>query len=360
MRCSHCFAEFPDYYTECPECGTPVPQQPTELFPAINVNTAEFERVQEQPQEAPKNRKRIVAIVAVVVVLLLIAGGVGGYLAHRNAQIQQAAAEAQAYEDAHSLHAVPLKLTAEGYSDELATRFPVRVEGTDLDNNAINELAFVDGSGNGLELRQGDYVLSFPAAPLSADGTVWDVPDKTLSFQITSSIGAGDAYEELLSKELTYRVVTPAAISDDLLATAREYAAQDTERQVALDDYVNAAKEKREAAKNAEQQTMRDAKHNEFQTHYTNIENQLAADRSKGLTDEEWTQVASDRINELHQLATDEYSYLMSIVDETTANALRQSQSAFESNLAASTSEDWRDYQISVCESRIEVLLQQI
>ncbi len=90
---------------------------------------------------------------------------------------------------------IPVEVDAgEDYALNAGSRIPVRVTGTDDAGGAIDEVMYVDAYGYGLYLPYGEYELSVAGSPITFEGVIYEVPEKTVSITVD------DDYPDLLVK----------------------------------------------------------------------------------------------------------------------------------------------------------------
>lgn len=222
-----------------------------------------------------KGKGKVIGIAVGVIAAIALAGfGVWKYL---DDQHQQELAEQQAAEEAaHAFHDVTVSVAADGWDTEQgSSRLPMHIEGEDLDGTAIDEVQYVDSDGEGIELRQGEYVLGIAASPIAADGTVFATPDTTMEL----SIATDDPDEEIdVSSYGTFELEPVAAldVTDEQIEAAYKLALDDADENddapdadelraaaVARRDEAVAQKEAEEAAaaEAAAEEAAREARH---------------------------------------------------------------------------------------------------
>lgn len=200
-----------------------------------------------------KRKKRMgtgakVAIGITVVAVLAVGGGAGYYFGIYKPEQERLAQEA--YDAAHSMHAVTIAVKAEGWDTTAgATRLPVHVVGADLDGNDVDAVQYVDSTGAGISLMQGSYELTVPASPIAADGTVYTVPDATVEVSIDSDAKKDQPYDISTDHGFELAPTDPAQVTDDQIKSAYDYASKDEEQDSsALDSLKDAATAKRDEA----------------------------------------------------------------------------------------------------------------
>ena len=203
--------------------------------------------------EPRKHKKRMgtgikVAIGVAVAAVLAAGGGAGYYFGIYKPEQERLAQEA--YDAAHSMHAVTIAVKAEGWDTASgATRLPVHVTGTDLDGKDVDSLQFVDSDGKGIALAQGSYKLTVFASPIAADGTIYMVPDTTVEVAIDSDARKDQTYDISSDHGFELAPIDPAQVTDDQINGAYDYASKDKEQDSsALDNLKDAATAKRDEA----------------------------------------------------------------------------------------------------------------
>ncbi len=195
------------------------------------MNSATATRVEHEQARAKRNNKRTaLAVTAIVAVVALACGGVFAFSRWQAAQ--QAAAEAeQAAADeriAQAEHAVTVKVTTGGWDTAAgASRLPIKVSGTDVSGNAVDEVQFIDSNGEGLSLRQGEYALAVAASPISVDGTLYSFSNMTVEVSFTTKDEA-KAIDATGNGGFELSAIDAAAVTDEQIAAAYEYAQKDT------------------------------------------------------------------------------------------------------------------------------------
>lgn len=169
-------------------------------------------------EKKKKRRKRIRRIVLVILLLAIIAAVAGGLLWYSHEQDLKA--------KAHSMHAVPLTIVAEGYTEH-DTGIPVMVEGTDLDGNHVSGMYYVYSGGGGIELLRGDYTFTFPASPIGAQGAMWGVETESIQVSIPDTIEADAAFEDAKNTPVVLTPIAPLDVTVDAINRSYEYAKYD-------------------------------------------------------------------------------------------------------------------------------------
>lgn len=267
MFCSKCGARLEDDAAYCTECGARVMRDPAAtqplapgqapsptldqtqpvsraaaqaprapaVIPPAPVDPASRRRDPRPTQRETRESKERLAVAAGLVGVLII-GGVAGYFlgVHLPAQKAPAAQATQAEPGTaasapsvdRSDHAVKVSAKGEGWNtDAGASKLPVRVEGADVDGNAVSTTAYVDSHGVGIILKQGKYELSVLASPLGAKGEVWSPKSSKATIALGGSLHEGEEVD--LSETVVINLGGPlsaAEVTDDAVERAARYA----------------------------------------------------------------------------------------------------------------------------------------
>lgn len=183
---------------------------------------------------APKKKdpRKIAAIVAGVIVAIAVVGG--GTWAFINYQHQQQVAAEQAQQEkdeaiAKAEHVVVIKVSGDGWDTSAgASRLPVHVEGTDSKGEKVDEVQYATSDGRGINLRQGNYVLSVPASPIAADGTVFSVSNTQVEVSFTAKDEEGSEIDATGRGGFELTPIDALEVTDEQINKAYEYASKDT------------------------------------------------------------------------------------------------------------------------------------
>lgn len=266
----------------CPNCGAPLcdgacadaaaplaqPVSPDATAPLPRAGAADpvaAPPCAEAPRPAPRGdepagggrgrRHRRGPLVALVVVLCLLAfAGAGAGVWWKYETDRRAAEEAArqaAWDAEHAERPVHLSVVAPNY-DSGATRIPLRVTGTDLDGQAVEETYYVNADTPEIGLRKGDYQVTVVASPILQDGGLYAVPSEPVALEVGDAPAGSDQDAQSVQTvevELT-AIDDPTTITDEQIAAARAAAEADPDAGQAAKagPYAEAATKRRDDA----------------------------------------------------------------------------------------------------------------
>lgn len=200
---------------------------------------------------APKKKdpRKIAAIAAgVIVAIAVVGGGTWAFINYQHQQ-QEAAEQAQREKEeaiAKAEHVVVIKVSGDGWDTSAgASRLPVHVEGTDSKGEKVDEVQYASSDGRGVNLRQGNYVLSVPASPIAADGTVFSVSNTQVEVSFTAKDEEGSEIDATGRGGFELTPVDALDVTDEQINKAYEYASKDTTEGAPDADALKAAATKR-------------------------------------------------------------------------------------------------------------------
>ena len=200
---------------------------------------------------APKKkdpRKNAVIVAGVIVAIAVVGGGTWAFINYQHQQ-QVAAEQAQQEKDeaiAKAEHVVVIKVSGDGWDTSAgASRLPVHVEGTDSKGEKVEEVQYATSDGRGVNLRQGNYVLSVPASPIAADGTVFSVSNTQVEVSFTAKDEEGSEIDATGRGGFELTPTDALEVTDEQINKAYEYASKDTTDGAPDADALKAAATKR-------------------------------------------------------------------------------------------------------------------
>lgn len=200
---------------------------------------------------APKKKdpRKIAAIAAgVIIAIAVVGGGTWAFINYQHQQ-QEAVEQAQREKDeaiAKAEHVVVIKVSGNGWDTSAgASRLPVHVEGTDSRGEKVDEVQYATSGGRGISLRQGNYVLSVPASPIAADGTVFSVSNTQIEVSFTTKDEEGSEIDATGRGGFELTPIDALDVTDEQINKAYEYASKDTTDGAPDADALKAAATKR-------------------------------------------------------------------------------------------------------------------
>lgn len=227
MFCPKCGEQLEDGSQFCGVCGTQIKSRPkpntVESQPAqkpLNAqNTVRGQAHAGKPKNNP-NKKMIIgivagacALVAIIVVLIVVLLG-------------------------NRTTSVSVNITIPEYSDNNSTRIPVNVKLNDEEN-----LQFINSFGEGLQLKDGDYEISFPSSPLCESGVFYDAPKTKAKLNIKGGNGEVEG-----NKNFEFKKTDMEKLTDSTIDSALDYAKKDEKNADNAEKYAENTKKARDKA----------------------------------------------------------------------------------------------------------------
>lgn len=161
------------------------------------------------------------------------------------------AARQAAWDAEHAERPVHLSVVAPNY-DSGATRIPLRVTGTDLDGQSVEETYYVNADTPEIGLRKGDYQVTVVASPILWAGGLYAVPSEPVALEVGDAPAGPDQDAQSVQTvevELT-AIDDPTTITDEQIAAARAAAEADPDSGQAAKagPYAEAATKRRDDA----------------------------------------------------------------------------------------------------------------
>ncbi|MCQ2751766.1 MAG: hypothetical protein MJ189_01510 [Coriobacteriales bacterium] len=150
---------------------------------------------------------------------------------------------------------VILSAQAEDYSDSDCTRFPVKITGSQKNNNKhVNEIQYFNGSGEGVNLKPGDYSFEFPGGPVSQRGYCWTTAYKISGISIPSTLNPVYVYTDLKDQTIKYEKKEIKNLTDKEIKTFKRVSNKDKERVVVYRDILGPSEDQDEDKQGQDEQ----------------------------------------------------------------------------------------------------------
>lgn len=196
-----------------------------------------------RPAQQKSKTTRIVAICCAVagVISLAILAFVLLAPPSKSSTIQAGSNDSELQQTSGIKVAVPLNIPS---LDDRGSRIPVHVSGKTESGVEINEDAYISHDGNGLKLEVGTYEVRAAGSPISVDGVIYVVPDKS----ITITFVDGLVFTQNTSEKLTFTEIAPQDMTLAQINAAYDWAAKDPERGDRAGSLLEAARKRRAEA----------------------------------------------------------------------------------------------------------------
>ncbi len=79
--------------------------------------------------------------------------------------------------------AIRASISAPSFGED-SSKVPVHIVGTTVEGDSLDEHAYIDSDGYGLELPPGTYTATLDCSPIAADGTVYDAPKVEVPIEV--------------------------------------------------------------------------------------------------------------------------------------------------------------------------------
>ncbi|MDO4806103.1 MAG: hypothetical protein Q4A07_02520 [Coriobacteriales bacterium] len=238
MNCPYCGAPLSNESSRCANCGYNIDEQPVQ----IGVPGAHLPARATTSDQAPVRQGHGLRTVAVVLCILLAAGlatcgfAVGSYL---NA--------------VHQPHPVTFMVNISNY-DQDSSRIPVRITGTDMDGNKIDQTIFLAHSGVDVELPKGRYQAEVLGSPISSTGIIYHIPTTIINFTLGEDLSPKESYTLPARMAFEFYPIDPSNMTDEQIQDALAWARKDEASGVDVGKLEAAAKSLQQSANNLEGQ----------------------------------------------------------------------------------------------------------
>lgn len=192
-----------------------------------------------------KRKGRLVAIVAGSVVAVACVAGLAFALTRPAPKKEAGQSQVQAQTEAVQAAEAPgladqvvasarIEVVAPGL-DAQGSRVPLHISGTQADGTQYENDIFVEAGTSHIELPEGTYVITAVETPISADGTLYRVPEDVLKVVVSKD---GTAMVTPEGVKFEFHAVSASDISDAdaLIESARQWILRDPERSELADE----------------------------------------------------------------------------------------------------------------------------
>lgn len=193
----------------------------------------------------PWYQKLLIFIVAVLIICGVIFAVYSAFQTFQNDKVSQAAYDAQ-----HAKQTVKVTFDLPEYKAGSSSVIPIRVTGTDLDGNAVNEVHLMTLADNTVELLAGTYEFAPAGSPVTAAGIIYNVP-AAVNVSVTTD-GVTVAGEAGSTVSLAYTAIQPIDVTDDQISAVRQWMTEASLDDATIQKYVDAITSARSTAQEEE------------------------------------------------------------------------------------------------------------
>lgn len=224
MYCGNCGTQLNDDAIFCLSCGMRTqPEEAPSVTPA-------------QKETAPNRKPILIVAIIVICVLIAIIAGISAF------------SQMQKNERTHASVPIPITInfTTEGPNDPIGV--PILIQGTDLDNNHVEQRYLSPASGGTTELKAGSYTVSVAGPTPSMSGQVYKEQGQN-SYMLEVPVPAESDDDQAQESEepdidFTFASVPPQDLTeediDDMEKWTREFDVDPNEAGAAIDAVTNA------------------------------------------------------------------------------------------------------------------------
>lgn len=203
-----------------------------------------------------KNGCAIAAVITAVVLTLLIAiATVSCSVLSLARNVSHDTSWSNPFSFVHTTHPVTFKIMISGEYDQNSSRIPLRITGTDWEGNNVDKTIFLAHSGVDTELPEGTYKAEVLGSPIASNGTIYAIPNRTIEFEISESLGANEEYTLDNRQMFAFAALAPEEMTDELVNDALQWARKDEDSGVDVGKLEEALKQRRAAAATPNEET---------------------------------------------------------------------------------------------------------
>lgn len=232
MNCPYCGTPLTHESTHCPNCGYEANQQPVQLgIPGVDHRKGQATWT-EPPQRRGLGIKAVLVLFGVLLIgtLATFCIAIGSYVS----PVRQP-------------HPVTFMVNISDYDDE-SSRIPVRITGTTIDGDQIDQTIYLAHSGEDVELPKGRYRAEVLGSPISSAGIIYRIPATVVSFTLGEDLSAGEPYALPMRAAFEFVAIDPNGMTDEQIQDALRWARKDEASGVDVGKLEAAAKDRLQSA----------------------------------------------------------------------------------------------------------------
>ena len=167
----------------------------------------------------------------------LVAGiGYGSYWLI--SQQQKAAEETAAYEESHTKVTVNVTLNVPDYIQGSSSTIPIRVTGTDVDGNSIDQLEQMTLNNHGVTLLRGNYTFAPVGSPVTRGGQTYSIPTSATVAIDASGVSVNGSAAE--GPTFDYTAIPAANVTDQQVTAIRTWMTDAGIQGTTVQDFIDA------------------------------------------------------------------------------------------------------------------------
>lgn len=165
------------------------------------------------------SRTFMIALAAILIVSM--GAGSWAFVAHSRAMAEQEAA----YKTAHQLHTVDVALDVPDYVQGSSSAIPIRISGTDIDEEQVEQLELMTANKHRVDLLQGSYTFTPAGSPATRGGTIYLVPaPQAVSIEADGALIDGN---HVVGPAFSYIPIPSDQVTDAQVIAVRAWMADD-------------------------------------------------------------------------------------------------------------------------------------